>query len=174
MYTQQSPDSKRTISPPHLEIDFFLDSGVTLNILNNDTWNEIKEYHQLQLKAYTFVLSAANNSKLQSNGTVKLKLYPDVTESSILRNTSFTVTFHVTNTKFNILGTPFLEKFVDSIKCSSHTLEMKDNDEIRSLKFYDSSTKPPPFCSRLFPIIEEKSIYLQTAEYRILTYSLTE
>ena len=117
MYTPQSPDPKRTISPPHLEIDFLLDSGATLNILNNDTWNEIKEYHQLQLKASTFVLSAANNSKLQSNGTVKLKLYPDVTESRVLRNTSFTITFHVTTTKFNVLGTPFLEKYVDS----SHT-----------------------------------------------------
>ena len=50
------------ISPPHLEIDFLLDSGATLNILNNDTWNDIKEYHKLQLKASTFVLSAANNS----------------------------------------------------------------------------------------------------------------
>ena len=79
-------------------------------------WNEIKEYHKLQLKASTFVLSAANNSKLQSKGAVKLTLYPDVCESRTLKNTSFALTFHVSNAKFNILGTHFLEKYVDSIK----------------------------------------------------------
>ena len=50
---------------------------------------------------------------------------------------------------------------------------MKNNDEGKPLKFYDSSTKPPPYYTRLFPVIGEKSIYLQPAEHRILTYSLT-
>ena len=63
MYTQQTPDCTKTISPPYLEINFLLDSGAKHNISNNDTWKEIKEYQKLQLKASTFVLSAANNSK---------------------------------------------------------------------------------------------------------------
>ena len=72
LYTQQTPYYKKTFSPPHLEIDFLLDSGKTLNILNTDTWNEIKEYHKLQLKPSAFVLAAAKNSKLHSYGTIKL------------------------------------------------------------------------------------------------------
>ena len=115
IYTQQTLDHKKTISPSHLEVDFLLDSGATLNILNTDTWNEIKDYHRLKLKASILVFSAANNSKLQSKGRVKLTLYPDVTDSRTLKNTSFTLTFHVSKTKFNILGTTFLEKYVDSI-----------------------------------------------------------
>ena len=95
--------------------------------------NEITEYHKLQLKALTFVLSAANNSKLQSSDTEKLTLYPDETENCTLRNTTFALTFHVSITKFNILGTLFLEN-VESIKCSSHTLEIKHNYESKSLK----------------------------------------
>ena len=87
IYTQQTPDHKITISPLHLEIDFLLDSGATLNILNTDFWNEIKEYHKLQIKATTFVLSAANKSKLQSSGTIKLTLYLDITESQTLHLT---------------------------------------------------------------------------------------
>ena len=112
MYTQQTPDYRlyKTISPSHLEKDFLLNSSATLNILNNNIWNEMKEYHKLKLQESIFVLSAANNSKLQSNGTIKLTLYPDVTESSILSNTSFTLHFHVSNRKFKILGTPFLER----------------------------------------------------------------
>ena len=131
IYTQKTPDHKKTISPPHLEIDFLLDSGATLNILTTVNRNEIKEYHKLQLKASRFVLSAANNFKLQSNGTIKLTLYPDVTDCRTLKNTSFTLTFHVSKTKFNILGTPFLEQYVDSINCSSHTLESKYNNDIK-------------------------------------------
>ena len=67
-------------------------------------WNEIKEYHKLQLKASTFVLSAPNNSKLQSHGTVKLTFYPDVTQSRTSRNINFTLNFYLSNTKFSILG----------------------------------------------------------------------
>ena len=64
IYKQQTLDYRKTVSPPHLEIDFLLDSGATLIVLNNDTWNEIKEYHKLQLKASTFVLSAANYNRM--------------------------------------------------------------------------------------------------------------
>ena len=131
IYTQQTPDHKKTISPPHLEIDFLLDSGATIYILNTENWNEIKEYHKLQLKAPIFVLSAANNSKLKSTGPMKLTLYPDVTESRTLKNTSFKLTFHVSNTKLNILGTLFLQKYVDSLKRSSHTFEIKHNNDIK-------------------------------------------
>ena len=92
-YTQQTLYHKKTVSPPHLEIDSLLNSGAMLNVLKNDTWNEFKEYHKLQLKASTFVLSAANNSKLQSNGTIKRTFYPDVTENRTRRNNSFILTF---------------------------------------------------------------------------------
>ena len=153
IYTQQTLDHKKTISPPHLEIVFLLDSGAALNILNTAFWNDIKEYHKLQLKASTIVLSARNNSKLQSKGTIKLTLYPDVTESQTLINTSFELNFYASNTKFNILGTPFLEKYVDSIKFSSHTLEIKHNKDLKSPKFYESSNNPPPYYSPLFPVI---------------------
>ena len=158
IYTQQTLDHKQTISPPSLEIDFLLASGATLNILNTDTWNKIKKCHKLQLKASTFVLSAAKNSKLQSKGTVKFTFYPAVTQSRTLKNTPFTLPFHVSNTKFNILVTPFLEKYVYSIKCSSHTLEIKHNNDIKSLKFYESSIKLAPYYSRLFPVIADHSV----------------
>ena len=171
--TQQTPDHQKTIFSQHLETDFLLDCASTLNILNTNTSNEIEEYHKLQLKASTFVLSAANNSKLQSKGTVKFTLYPDVTESRTLKRTSFTLSFHVSNTNFNILGSPFLQKYVDSIISSSHTLEIKQNIDIKSLKFYDSSIESQPLYSRLFPVIGDHSIYFTPTEHPILTYSLT-
>ena len=166
-------DHKKTISPQHLEIDFLLHSGATLNIMNTDIRNGIKEYHKLQLKASTFLLSAAINSKLHSKGTVKFTLYRDLTKNRFLKNTSFTLTFYLSNTTFNFLGTLFFEKYVDSIKCSSHTLEIKKNNDIKSVKFYYTSIKPPPYYSSLFPVIGYHSIYFTPSEHRISTYFLT-
>ena len=125
------------------------------------------------MKASTFVLPAANKSTLQSSGTVKFTLYPDVTENRTLGNTAFTLIFQVSNTKFNILVTPFLEKYVESIKCSSQTLEIKHDYDTKFLKIYDSSTKSHPYYSVLLPVIGDHSLYFQHYEQRILTYSLT-
>ena len=100
-------------------------------------------------------------------------MYPDATEGRTLKNTSFTLNFHVSKTKFNVLGTPSLEKYVDSIKCLSHTIEIKNNDDIKPLKFYESSIKPPPYYSRLFQVIGDYSICVTLLELRVLTYSLT-
>ena len=133
----------------------------------------IQKFKKLLLKASTFVLSAANNSKLQSGGTVKLTPYPDVTENRSLRNT-FTLPFHFSKKNFSILGTLFLEKYFDSMKFSSHKLQTKHNHELKSLKFYYSSIKSPPYNSRLFPVIGAKSLYCQPFERRNLTLTAYE
>ena len=122
-----------------------------------------------KLKASTiFVLSAANNSKLQSNGTVKFIFVPDVTERRISNNIKFKLTFHVSNTKYNIQGTLFLEKYVESIKCSFYRLEVKN--DTKSLKFYDSSIKLYRGYSQFFPVFVDHSLYFQLFVHRILTY----
>ena len=42
MYQCNKFEQDFTKQKPILEIDFLLDSGATLNLLNEDTWNEIK------------------------------------------------------------------------------------------------------------------------------------
>ena len=41
MYQCNELEQDFTKQKPMLEIDFLLDSGATLNLLNEDTWNEI-------------------------------------------------------------------------------------------------------------------------------------
>ena len=43
----------------------------------------------------------------------------------------------------------------------------------KTVNFYESSTKPPPYSSQLIPVIGDESLYLQQFEYPILTCSLT-
>ena len=79
---------------------------------------------------------------------------------------------HVSNIKFNILGTPLLEKFEEFTKCSSSTLEIKHNYKKKFSKFYETSKRPQPYYSRLFPVVrDQKLLYCKPFEYRILTYS---
>ena len=78
---------------------------------------------------------------MQSNGPVKLIFHLDVTEHKTSLNINFKLTFHVSNKKLNILETPFLKKYVESIECSSDALEMKHKKDINSLKFYNTSAK---------------------------------
>ena len=63
---------------PILEIAFLLDSGATLNLLNEDTWNEVK-YNNLEihLEKANKTLTAANNTTIETFGTVTLTLTPD-------------------------------------------------------------------------------------------------
>ena len=68
---------------PILEIDFLLDSGATLNLLNEDTWNEIKYNNpDIRLEQANKTLTAANNTTIETFGTVTLNLTPDKTSNS--------------------------------------------------------------------------------------------
>ena len=81
MYTQQTTDHTKTISPPPLETDFLLDSGATLNILISDNSNEIKKYHKLQLKASTSSHTLISHAReLKKNDTKLIKIYDSSTK----------------------------------------------------------------------------------------------
>ena len=59
------------------------------------------------------VFLVANNAKLNSNRTLKLDLFPNVTGSCRYQNTSFALSLYVSITEFNILQTKFPEKIVE-------------------------------------------------------------
>ena len=66
-----------------LEIDFLLDSGATLNLLNEDTWNEIKYNNpEIQLEKANKTLTAANKTTIETFGTLTLNLTPERTSNS--------------------------------------------------------------------------------------------
>ena len=92
---------------PILEIDFLLDSVATLNLLNEDRWNEIKYNNpEIQLEKAKKTLTAADNTTIETFGTVTLNLTPERTSNS--RNKlqqNFNIYFHITQSNHNILGT---------------------------------------------------------------------
>ena len=78
MYQCNKIEQDFTKQSPILEIDFLLDSGATLNFLNEDTWNEIKYNNpNLCLEQSNKTLTAANNTTIETFGTVTLNLTPE-------------------------------------------------------------------------------------------------
>ena len=78
MYQCNKLEQDFTKQKPVLEIDFLLDSGATLNLLNEDTWNEIKYNNpNIHLERANKTLTAANNTTIETFGTITLNLTPD-------------------------------------------------------------------------------------------------
>ena len=78
MYQCNKIEHDFTKQRPILEMDFLLDPGATLNLLNGDTWNEIKYNNpDIRLEQANKTLTAANNTTIETFGTVTLNLTPE-------------------------------------------------------------------------------------------------
>ena len=112
MYQCNKFEQDFTKQKPILEIDFLLDSGATLNLLNEDTWNEIKYNNpEIHLENANKTLTAANNTTIETFGTVTLTLTPDrISNNRNMPQNNFHIHFYVTQCNHNILGTPFFKE----------------------------------------------------------------
>ena len=78
MYQCNKFEQDFTKQKPIIEIDFLLDSGATLNLLNEDTWNEIKyNSPEIHLERANKTKTAASNTTIKTFGTITLNLTPD-------------------------------------------------------------------------------------------------
>ena len=114
MYQCTSLETDSTKQKPILEIDFLLDSGATLNLLNEDTWNELKYNNpQLQLTKSVRTLTAANNTKIETLGTINLNVTPERSSNSRSNpHPIFHIFFYVTQFNHNILGTHCFKEYI--------------------------------------------------------------
>ena len=102
-----------------------IDSGAEPNILNISTWNEIKILHPKLIPLKTASrLATAQGSTLTNYGKIQLFLVPTKTmEQNKLLNKPFKQTFHITDIEHNIIGIPFITKYIPII----NILDSKNN-----------------------------------------------
>ena len=123
----ESPKSKEFI-PPDLEIDFSIDSAAESNIINIPTWNEMKIFHPklIPLKRASR-LATAQGSTLTNYLKIQLFLVPTKTmEQNKLLNKPFKQTFHITDIKHNVIGIPFISKYIPTINILDNEIKIKD------------------------------------------------
>ena len=145
----ESPRNKE-FQPPDLEIDFLIDSGAESNIINIPTWNEIKTLHpKLTPLETSSKFATAQGSTLINYGKIQLFLLPTRTmEQSKNLNKPFKQIFHITDIKHNIIGIPFISKYIPTINILNSKILIKDKytkTKDTSLTFFQRLNKQPPF-----------------------------
>ena len=112
----KSPKSKE-FQPPDHEIDFVIDSGAESKIINIPTWNEIKILHPKLIPLKTASkLATAQGSTSTNYRKIQLYLVPNRTmEQNKLLHKPFKQTFHITDIKHNVIGNPFITKYIPTI-----------------------------------------------------------
>ena len=136
IYRNNNPEKKfgqyhfywKAQETPDLEIDFLIDSGAESNISNISTWNEIKTLHpKLTPLETSSKLATAQGSTLVNYGKIQLFLFPTRTmEQNKILNRSFKQTFHITDIEHNIIGIPFISKYIATINILNNKILMKD------------------------------------------------
>ena len=132
----ESPRSKE-FQQPDLEIDFLIDSRAESNIINIPTWNEIKTLQpNLTPLEISSKLATAQGSTLVNYGKIQLFLVPTRTmEQNKILNKPFKQTFHITDIKHNIIGIPFITKYIPTINILNSKIHIKD-------KYTKTKTQP--------------------------------
>ena len=112
----ESSKSKEFI-PPDLEIDFSIDSAGESNLFNIPTCDDIKNFHQKLIPLERASrLATAQGSTLTNY--LKIQLFHVSTKTmkqSKLLNKPFKQTFHILDIKHNIIGIPFITKYIPTI-----------------------------------------------------------
>ena len=151
MYQCKKFEQDFTKQKPILEIDSLLDSGATLNLLNEDTWNKIKYNNpEIHLEKENKKLTAANNTTIETFGTVTLTLTPDrISNNRNKPQNNFHIHFYVTQCNHDILGTPFFKEYIETINANTNRLTLNTNTILdNDIIFYMNSTKGYPDYSR--------------------------
>ena len=160
MYQCTSLETDFTKQKPKREIDFLLDSGATLNLLNEDTWNELKYNNpHLQLTKSIRTLTAANNTKIESLGTINLYVTPErISNSRSNPHPIFNIFFYVTQCNHNILGTPCFKEYFETINVNTNKLTINTPTDIDyEIPFFQNTTKEYPYYSRIYPVYKKET-----------------
>ena len=167
MYQCNKIEQDFTKQRPVLEIDFLLDSGATLNLLNEDTWNEIKYNNpDIRLEQANKKLTVANNTTKETFGTITLN-------SKNKPQHNFSIHFYVTQCNHNILGTPFFKEYIETINVSTNKLTINTNTIIdNDITFFMNSTKGYPYYSRVYPIFNKETLYLERDQHKRITFPI--
>ena len=160
-------------------MDFLIDSGAESNIINIPTWNEIKSLHPILTPIKTASkLTTAQGSTLVNYGKIQLFLVPTRTmEQNKILNKPFKQTFHITDIKHNIIGIPFITKYIPTINILNNKLHIKDNytrTKNTSLTSFQRLNKQPPFFSKFYPIYNQERKYLKPLSGNVYNFSIKQ
>ena len=161
----ESPRNKK-FQPPDLEIDFLIERGAESNVINIPTWNEIETLHpNLTPLETSSKLATAQGSTLVNYGKIQLFLVPTRTmEQNKILNKPFKQIFHITYIKHNIIGIPFITKYIPATNILNSKIHNKDKyakTKNTALTIFQRLNKQPPFFSKFYHIHNQERKHLK-------------
>ena len=115
---------------------------------------------------------------LTNYGKIQLFLVPTRTmEQNKILNKPFKQTFHITDIKHNIIGIPFITKYIPTINILNSKLHIKDKyTKIKNtaLTFFQRLNKQPPFFSKIYPIYNQERRHLKPLSGTVYKFSIKQ
>ena len=115
---------------------------------------------------------------LTNYGKIQLFLVPTRTmEQNKILNKPFRQTFHITDIKHNIIGIPFITKYIPTINILNSKLHIKDKYrkmKNTALTFFQRLNKQPPFFSKFYPIYNQERRHLKPLSGTIYIFSIKQ
>ena len=167
--------SEDTSIPSKLELLFLLDSGASICVLNLPTFTILADHflkcskqspHQNEYKT----LTVANKSEVPILHNLILTLH-----TSLHGNTrTLVIPFAVANIKYNILGTPFFEKYVKTLNIESMSLTFNTPHEsrINTFPFTAHKEKDYPYFSYIYTINVKNKLYFKPNASQIIYFPI--
>ena len=98
-------------------------------------------------------------------------------EQNKILNKPFKLTFHITNIKHNIIGIPFITKYIPTINILNSKLHIKDKyTKVKNtaLTFFQRLNKQPPFFSKFYPIYNQERRHLKPLSGSLYNFSIKQ
>ena len=98
-------------------------------------------------------------------------------EQNKILNKPFKQIFHITDIKHNILGIPFISKYIPTINILNSKILIKDKytkTKNTALTFFQRLNKQPPFFSKFYPIYNQQRKHLKPLSGNIYNFSIKQ
>ena len=98
-------------------------------------------------------------------------------EQNKILNKPFKQTFHITDIQHNIIGIPFITKYITTINILNSKIYIKDKytkTKNTALTFFQRLNKQPPFFSKFYPIYNQERKLLKPLSGNIYNFSIKQ
>ena len=98
-------------------------------------------------------------------------------EQNKIFNKPFKQTFHITDIKHNIIGIPFITKYIPTINILNSKIHIKDKytkTKNTALTFFQRLNKQPPFFSKFYPIYNQERRHLKPLSGNVYKFSIKQ
>ena len=98
-------------------------------------------------------------------------------EQNKILNKPFKQIFHITDIKHNIIGIPFISKYIPTINILNSKILIKDKyakTKDTSLTFFQRLNKQPPFFSKFYPIYNQQRKHLKPLSGNIYNFLIKQ